>query len=80
MTSLSAKQFYLKDRGLLAEGYYADLVIFDHETIIDVATFEQPMLPAKGIEQVFVNGRCVWKEGGSTGSRPGKILRLAKGE
>ena len=77
MTSLSAQQFNLKDRGLLAEGYFADLVLFDHNTIIDTATFEQPMLPAKGIEQVFVNGRCVWVEGCSTGNRPGAVLRLS---
>ena len=75
MTSLSATQFNLKDRGQLAVGYFADLVLFDQNTVVDAATFEQPMLPAKGIEQVFVNGHCVWRDGSSTGKRPGEVLR-----
>lgn len=75
MTSLSAKQFNLQDRGLLAVGHFADLVLFDQNTVVDAATFEQPMLPSLGIEQVFVNGRCVYRDRTCTGARPGKILQ-----
>jgi len=56
-------------------GHFADLVLFDQSTVVDAATFEQPMLPAKGIDQVFVNGRCVWRDGCSTGQRSGAVLK-----
>jgi N-acyl-D-amino-acid deacylase len=75
MTALSAAQFGLTDRGVLREGAYADLVLFDPATIADAATFEQPKTPATGIAEVFVNGRSVWKEGRATGNRPGRALR-----
>lgn len=75
MTALSAAQFGLKDRGVLRTGAYADLVLFDPATIADAATFAQPKTPAKGIAEVFVNGRSVWKDGASTGNRPGRALR-----
>lgn len=76
MTGLSAAQFGLVDRGVLREGAYADLVLFDPETIIDAATFEKPTTPAPGVLQVWVNGRAVWKDGAPTGARPGRALRL----
>jgi N-acyl-D-amino-acid deacylase len=76
MTALSAAQFGLTDRGMLREGAYADLVLFDPDTIADAATFERPKTPAKGIAEVFVNGRSVWKDGQATGNRPGRALRL----
>ena len=76
MTSLPAACFGLKDRGTLQSGAYADLVIFDPDTIIDSATFDDPIRPAQGIEQVMVNGRVVWKDGQHTGVRPGRALRL----
>lgn len=75
MTALSAAQFGLKDRGVLRTGAYADLVLFDPATIADAATFAQPKTPAKGITEVFVNGRSVWKDGAATGNRPGRALR-----
>lgn len=75
MTALSAAQFGLTDRGVLRTGAYADLVLFDPATIEDSATFERPKTPAKGIAEVFVNGRSVWKDGHATGSRPGRALR-----
>ena len=74
MTGLSAKTFGLKDRGLLKPGYYADIVIFDPETIEDVADFDHPEQPAKGIHSVFVNGKPVWQQNAPTKSRPGKFL------
>ena len=76
MTSLPAEQFGLTGRGVLAPGAFADLVIFDPDTIADQATFEQPTTPASGIDLVYVNGRCIWKDGVSTGARPGKAIRL----
>ena len=52
------------------------MVIFDPENITDSATFDQPIRPAQGIEQVMVNGRVVWKDGKHTGNRPCLVLRL----
>ena len=56
-------------------GAYADLCVFDAETVIDRATFAEPTLPAAGIAHVFVNGSPVWSEGKPTGERPGRALR-----
>ncbi|WP_028794314.1 N-acyl-D-amino-acid deacylase family protein [Thalassobaculum salexigens] len=75
MTSLSAEEFGLKDRGEVAEGKFADLCVFDARDIIDSATFEDPMTPAAGIDTVIVNGRIVWAEGRCTGERSGRALR-----
>ena len=75
MTGLTAKTFGLKDRGLLGEGAYADLVLFDPDEVIDKATFERPQTAAAGISGVIVNGRSVWMNGKPTGVRPGKALR-----
>jgi len=74
MTSLPARRLGWKDRGVLRQGAFADLVLFNPETIIDRSTFARPFdLPA-GIEKVFVNGQLVWDSGKATGSRPGKVL------
>jgi N-acyl-D-amino-acid deacylase len=78
MTGLPAAQFGLADRGLLRPGAYADLVLFDPATIADRATFENPIQPAAGIALVIVNGRAVWRDGASTGARPGRAVRLAE--
>ena len=75
MTGLSAARFGLASRGLLAAGAYADITVFDPQTVADRATFEAPTTPAAGIEHVFVNGRPVWSEGKPTGERPGQALR-----
>lgn len=75
MTSLPARHFGLADRGVLEPGAMADLVVFDPDTVIDTATFEQPKQPARGIELVVVNGRPVWRDGASTGARPGRAIR-----
>ncbi len=75
MTGLSAATFGLKDRGTIAPGAAADLVLFDPEAVIDNATFEEPIRPAGGIETVIVNGTPVWQDGAPTGARPGRILR-----
>ena len=75
MTGLPAARFGLSGRGQVAAGAYADITVFDPATVIDRATFEQPITPAAGIEHVFVNGRPVWAEGKPTGDRPGRALR-----
>jgi N-acyl-D-amino-acid deacylase len=79
MTSLPASRFGLKDRGQLAEGLAADLVVFDPETVEDRATFEQPTLLSAGIERTFVNGKAVWQDGQHTGERPGRLLKRTAG-
>ncbi|MGD9618032.1 MAG: amidohydrolase family protein [Alphaproteobacteria bacterium] len=75
MTGLSASRFGLTGRGVVRAGAYADLCVFDPETVIDRASFAEPTRPAAGIAHVFVNGRPVWSEGKPTGERPGRALR-----
>jgi N-acyl-D-amino-acid deacylase len=75
MTSLPARHFRFSDRGLIKQGYAADLVIFDPATIEDAATFEQPHAYATGISHVIVNGVIVVKDGAHTGAKPGVVLR-----
>ncbi|MGC4034325.1 MAG: D-aminoacylase [Chitinophagaceae bacterium] len=74
MTSLAAQKFQLKDRGLLKEGYAADIVIFDENEVHDNATFETPHQFSSGFRQVLVNGQLVIKDGRHTGVRSGKAL------
>ena len=74
MTGLPASEFGFENRGLIREGYAADLVLFDPATIIDTATFEKPEQAAAGIEIVVNNGVPIWQGGKATGARPG--LRL----
>jgi N-acyl-D-amino-acid deacylase len=75
MTELPAQRFKLKDRGLIRAGFKADLVVFDPNTIIDRATFQEPQLTAEGVKHVFVNGTEVWTDNRATGDRPGRALR-----
>ncbi|KAG8153425.1 N-acyl-D-amino-acid deacylase family protein [Burkholderia catarinensis] len=75
MTGLTAEQFGIVDRGRLAVGHYADLVVFDAARVIDRATFASPTLRPEGIEHVFVNGQAVLEHGRHTGARPGRALR-----
>jgi N-acyl-D-amino-acid deacylase len=75
MTGLTAKTFGLKDRGLVKEGYAADITLFDAAGIDEAATFERPIQAARGIDMVIVNGTPVWRDGKPTGARPGKVLR-----
>ncbi len=76
MTGKTALKLGLKRRGLVREGYFADLVIFDPEKVRDGATYENPHLPAEGIEWVFVNGVPILVEGQMTGERNGRVLRF----
>jgi dihydroorotase/N-acyl-D-amino-acid deacylase len=75
MTSLAAQRVKLENRGLLRQDYYADITIFNPETIIDVATFEDPNRPSKGIEYVIVNGTVEIDGGKVTGAVGGRPLR-----
>jgi dihydroorotase/N-acyl-D-amino-acid deacylase len=75
MTGLPAARLGLADRGLLREGYAADLVIFDPDTIADQATFTDPHRYAIGIHHVLVNGQSAFNERGITGVRAGQGLR-----
>jgi N-acyl-D-amino-acid deacylase len=74
MTSLAAWQFNIPRRGILREGYYADVVVFDAATIIDRATFEQPQQYPVGIDYVVVNGVVTVTPKGHTGARAGRRL------
>ncbi len=75
MTGAVAARLYLRDRGLVREGMQADLVLFDEGTIIDVATPDRPHQFSRGVEQVWVNGVRVLRDGRPTGAKPGKALR-----
>jgi len=75
MTSLPATKFNLKDRGLIMEGKYADVLIFDESTIQDKSIYESPHQLTTGIEYVFVNGRLVIDKGQHTGTKTGVALR-----
>jgi N-acyl-D-amino-acid deacylase len=74
MTALPAQRMGLRDRGTLREGTFADLVLFDPQTVIDRATFAEPQALPVGIQTVFVNGEKVWDEGRPTGAKPGRVL------
>lgn len=78
MTSLPAQIFGLRDRGLLAEGFAADIVIFDERIVKDKATFENPHQYSEGFSCVIVNGKIVLNESGLTGERPGRPLTKIK--
>jgi N-acyl-D-aspartate/D-glutamate deacylase len=74
MTSFPAQILRLADRGLLREGYWADVVVFDPETVKDQATFEAPKQYPIGVDHVLVNGVVVIDNGEHTGARPGKPI------
>jgi N-acyl-D-amino-acid deacylase len=75
ITRLPAENWKLKDRGCVAVGCYADLVVFDPDTIIDHATFDRPQQFATGVTHVFVNGTQVLRDGEHTGAKPGRVVR-----
>jgi N-acyl-D-amino-acid deacylase len=77
MTSLAASRVGLLDRGILRPGTFADIVVFDPNTIRDVATFSDPMHYSVGVRYVFVNGRPVVWDGAITDERPGRPVRGA---
>ncbi len=75
LTSFPADNLKLRDRGRLAPGCYADMVVFDPKTIRDHATFEDPHRLATGMHHVFVNGIQVLENGEHTGATPGRVVR-----
>ena len=74
MTSAVANRLSLRDRGVVREGAWADLVVFDPQTVADRATFEEPHQLSVGIRDVLVNGVAVVSDGKVTGAKPGKAL------
>jgi N-acyl-D-amino-acid deacylase len=75
MSGLTASQLHFTDRGLIRQGFAADLVIFDPATVADRATFTDPFQYPAGIDTVIVNGRVVLDNGRHTGERPGVVIR-----
>lgn len=75
LTSLPATNLGIRERGLLKEGYFADIVVFDPAKIQDHATFEKPHQYSTGVRHVFVNGVQVLKDGEHTGAKPGRVVR-----
>jgi N-acyl-D-amino-acid deacylase len=78
MTGMPAQRFGIAQRGQIREGYHADFVLFDPETIADTATFSDPTLLAVGIEGVWVNGKLSYTRQGSTEQRNGRFLPRAR--
>jgi N-acyl-D-amino-acid deacylase len=74
MTSLPARTFGLRGRGVLREGAFADIAVFDEERFRDTATYEKPHRFAEGMRHVAVNGAVSYSEGRFTGARRGRFL------
>jgi N-acyl-D-amino-acid deacylase len=75
LSAVPAERLGLRDRGLVREGAFADLVVFDAATVLDLATYERPAVHPAGIRDVIVNGRPAVLGGAETGERPGRLLR-----
>jgi N-acyl-D-amino-acid deacylase len=78
MTGMPAQRFGLAERGLIREGYCADLVLFNPESVIDTATFSDPVRPAEGIAGVWVNGILAYTAQGATEHRAGRFVARGK--
>ncbi len=75
MSAAAANELFAHDRGRIAEGLAADLVLFDAERVEDRASFAEPTTVSVGIKYVLVNGQVVLESGTYTGAKPGKVLR-----
>jgi N-acyl-D-amino-acid deacylase len=75
LSAFPAQTLSLKDRGMLREGYFADVVVFDPRTVQDHATYEHPHQLATGVEQVWVNGVQALHDGEATGAASGRVVR-----
>jgi N-acyl-D-amino-acid deacylase len=74
-TLLPAKTLQIKDRGLLKQGYYADVLVFDPKSFIDRATYEHPAILATGVQYLLVNGQLAVDKGKLTSVLAGKALK-----
>jgi dihydroorotase/N-acyl-D-amino-acid deacylase len=74
MSNATAQRLGIRDRGLIREGYFADIAVFSPEQVRDMATFEEPHQYAVGVDYVLVNGEVVVAEGKHTGLRPGRVI------
>jgi N-acyl-D-amino-acid deacylase len=80
MTGRTADTFGLTDRGVVRPGAYADLVLFDPETVRDASDFDHPTRPAEGILETWVNGQSAYVAGaGATAARAGRLVTRARG-
>ena len=79
MTHMPATKFGIANRGLIKEDYYADLVLFDPDLVIDGATYENPRVGPVGVPHVIVNGMFAVRDGNHAGSRSGRALRRGVG-
>jgi N-acyl-D-amino-acid deacylase len=75
MSGFPTERFRIPERGVLREGYFADVVVFDPETVADRSTWDEPRLHPVGIERVLVNGEVVVSDGASSGRLPGRVIR-----
>ena len=75
MSGMPAARFGIRARGLVREGYFADLVLFDFERVGSRSTFADPAVYPEGIDMVIVNGVVVVEDGKHLGPRPGRVLR-----
>ena len=75
MTSAATRRLGIRERGILQEGFFADIAVFNPDTVIDHSTFEAPNQLSTGVEYVFVNGVAVVSGGKVTGAMPGVALR-----
>jgi N-acyl-D-aspartate/D-glutamate deacylase len=78
MTSVAAATFGLEARGQVREGYWADLVLFDPQTVLDTATYDDPKQMPQGIRLVVVNGRVAMENGQHADAGSGKMLRYRR--
>ena len=78
LTARAADRLGLRDRGRIASGLRADLVLVDPERFLDTATYDEPKRYPDGVEGVWVAGRPVWRRGRATGERPGGVVREAR--
>jgi N-acyl-D-amino-acid deacylase len=78
MTSISADTFGLKERGRIEPGYHADLVLFDPDSVIDTATYDDPKQTPAGVPLVVVNGQIAWRDGVHANAASGQMLRYCR--
>ena len=79
MTGLPAAQMGISGRGVLKEGSFADITVFDPQTVADNGTFQTPGVVASGISRVMLNGEWIWADGKPTGARSGMGIRRLPG-